>query len=336
MINSQTSSHALDLLEKLETLYPRNFGLYFKDLSSGESLSWRADEIWYLASGVKLLIAFEVFRQIDEQQLSENTTLVVRPEDWVDGPGLTLQQPVGSTVSVGWLLEQMIEVSDNFASDLLIRQIGFEKFQSLPKKLNLKSFGLLTRLSDVRRLAFSKLFPQAHRLTGQDLLEIKLEPTPSQKIRRLQILLGIDTPAKTSWDDAFEQYYAQGYNSSTLTDYGLFLEKVFQGPPLSSTSQNRLLQLMLKCQTGTQRLKAGLPAQVLWAHKTGTQHRRVGDFGLLLDRVVKPRRACVIVACARGLSTLEDGEDVLRRVARLLTKSGVVSGFATDAPRSTL
>ncbi|MFN8790764.1 MAG: serine hydrolase [Bdellovibrionales bacterium] len=152
----------------------------------------------------------------------------------------------------------------------------------------------------------------------------------------MQSLLKTDAPARTSWDEAFEQYYAKGYNSASVTDYGLFLERVFRGTLLSAPSRTRFLQLMLSCQTGPQRLKAGLPPDVLWAHKTGTQHRRVCDFGLLLDREVNPKRACVLLACVRGLSTPEEGEEVLRRIATLLTKFGLFSEFSTNALRSTL
>jgi len=69
---------------------------------------------------------------------------------------------------------------------------------------------------------------------------------------------------------------------------------------------------------GQARILAGLPATASWAHKTGTQHRRACDVGILQFQEGRP---IVVAACTRGSRRVSEAERLLARIGRALTRA---------------
>ncbi|MCM2278914.1 MAG: class A beta-lactamase-related serine hydrolase [Oligoflexia bacterium] len=307
------------------------FGLYVKDLESGEELSYRGDERWYIASGVKVPIALEVLRQADRDELSLDDRIVLRADDYVDGAGGTNSHSPGAALSIRYLLEQMLIHSDNTASDLLLREAGLARVNALVQEEVGTGFSRITRLGDVRRLIYSRIFAGASSLSGAQLLSLKALPTDRQRVWKLGAFLGhASAPSNGGLDRAYAGYYASGLNSATLRAYGALLEKVWQGGVLGRASRDGLLKLMERSETGKNRVKAGLPSTWLFAHKTGTQRRRSCDFGILRDRERPDRKPVVIGACTEDYPNERQGEAVLKAIGRALAVVGPLApGQAT-------
>jgi beta-lactamase class A len=125
-------------------------------------------------------------------------------------------------------------------------------------------------------------------------------------------------------DSAFDPYYATNLNAATLQAYGRMLGALARGEALSPRTTALLLDIMTRTRTGPTRLRRGLPANVQLAHKTGTQHRRVCDFG-----IARPKQGSspgvVIAACSRGHASLAQGERRLRGVAEAVAASGLLT-----------
>lgn len=74
----------------------------------------------------------------------------------------------------------------------------------------------------------------------------------------------------------------QQLNRAQPEDIALFIQKVYEGEILSSKQTEIFKQIMLETNTGNNKLKAGLPTDILIGHKTGSSNRgadnrKVGD-----------------------------------------------------------
>ena len=331
------SSALQTALERVDARHPGDFGVYVRHLDRDESFSYRAEEPWYLASGIKVPVAIAVMRAVAGGALSLDTRVTLREDDYVDGAGGTNAFKPGARLRVAWLLEQMIVHSDNTASDVLIRTAGIDRVNAVAAELSGAADLRITTLADVRRLAYGQLHPAASRLGAADLLAIRASGAGPARVRTFAQRLSL-APAQLrldSLDAAFEAYYASHVNSASLVDFGRMLAALSDGRALPPRETVYLLDLMARVQTGHRRLRAGLPPGTRFEHKTGTQHRRTCDLGIATLPAAAPGAAparVVIAACTRGTGTAA-GERALRDVAAAITASGV---FRQAPPRPTV
>ncbi len=324
-------------LEAVDARHAGDIGVYVRHLGRDESFSYRADEPWYLASGIKVPVAIAVLRAVARGELALDTRIELRAEDFVDGAGATNHHRAGSRLRLDWLLEQMIVHSDNTASDVLIRSVGIEAVNAVAAELTDTAGLRITTLADVRRLAYGELHPSAARLRSADLLALKRSGTGQARVDKLVQLLQIPPRElrQPSLDRAFEAYYASEVNSASLVDFGRMLAALAEGRALDMPETSYLLDLMARVQTGQRRIRAGLPPDARFAHKTGTQHRRTCDLGIATVPAAgtsTPPARVVIAACARGTG-MAAGERALRGIGAAVTASGV---FVQGPPRPTV
>jgi beta-lactamase class A len=121
----------------LDALAPAGgeWAVYFKDLQTGAELAERADEPFHPASTLKVWVLMKVQRDARDGKYSlEDPVDVVRtfpsaarkdpkPFD-VEPASKRVAAAVGGRMTVGELDEHMIRVSDNVATNLLIRKAG--------------------------------------------------------------------------------------------------------------------------------------------------------------------------------------------------------------------
>lgn len=308
-------------------------GVYVRDLASGEDASYRAGERWYLASMVKVPVAIAVLRAVEDGRLTLDTAVTVRASDYVDGAGSTNHAPVGSQRTVRALIDPMVIHSDNTATDMLIDLVGLKAVNETVQSLVPEGIGRITTLGDVRRQVYGQLTPAAARLSGVDLLAIHRERGDEARVRKVSQLLEVPASRlRMPLEDAYTAYYASGVNSGRLDAYGELLAQLVDGRALGRPMTDYLLQVMERTATGTRRIKAGLPPDARFAHKTGTQRRRICDAGL----ITRPRTAdatrVLVVACVRGDLSLERSERALQQVGAALCRSGLITRGVPDAP----
>lgn len=314
-------------LASLAARHTAGVGVYVHDLETGVSVSHRADELWYLASTVKVPVALAVLRAVERGDFTLETTLRVRASDYVDGAGATNARAVGTPLSVRYLLEQMIVHSDNTASDMLIGLVGLQAVNVLVEQLVPSGLQRITTLADVRRQAYGQLTPQAAHLSGIDFLVLRQQRSDAERLHTLGRLLRVPTASfqVASVGDAFEAYYASGLNSGRLDAYAGLLQQLVEGQVLDAAHTAYLLRVMERVQTGTQRIKAGLPATARFAHKTGTQRARTCDSGLIsVPRPGRDKRV-IVVACTRGELLTARSDRALRDVGAAICRSGLLT-----------
>lgn len=326
-------------LQAIEEIFGGELGVYVQNLTSGEAYSWRADGPWYWASLVKVPVAAQVLAERQAGTLSLDERLTLSRSDFVDGAGPTNWHDPGTPISIRYLMEQMITVSDNTASDILIDRVGLEAVNERTRRMIAASggdpseVGPITKLVGVRQGVYGQLHPGARSLGGMDFIALRQHPV-SQRGQALARTLGVSTATFTQpdYDRAFDAYEATGENVGTLSAFGdllASLHPVNQGramDDLDAEHRQVLLDVMRRTSSGKQRLKAGMGEGISFAHKTGTQQRRSCDAGIAERANVDSDTvgAWVIVTCTRGPAALSAHERAMASVGEALRYSGAL------------
>ncbi len=328
---------ALRLQERLATIdaqLPGELGVYVKRLHDGGTLRWESAQRWYLASTVKIPVAIAVLESVDAGGLSLDQQIELQETDFVDGAGdLKLRSP-GERFTVAELLEHSIVNSDSIATDMLIRLLGVEQLNARVQSWTSSGFGPLTTLQQVRYDVYGVLAPGVASLPGRTFLSVRAAGHGEQRLSALAAALGVPR-ARLGGDDLeglFERYYASGNNAGSLDAFGALLEDLVRGELLTRPSTERLLAHMQRITTGKRRIEAGLPAQVPFAQKTGTQISRACNVGLLYP--AEEARQVVVAACAARYERLEQAEAAFQALGRALAETGALDGILDGAPDS--
>ncbi len=232
-----------------------SIGIGVLDLNTGESWYHNRKQRFPMQSVYKLPIAIAVLKFVDEKKISLDRLITIDKENFAPGNSPIVKEIKGNRAqfTVRDLLVRAMSVSDNTASDALVRSIGG------PSKVN----EILVKL-------------KIHNIRV-DRLERQIQPDS----------VGLGSPLP-EWSDTktFEAAIQQAPTSDkqiglkkyltdprdTATPEGLIdlLAKLQKQQLLSSDSTALLLQIMTNSPSGQKRLKAGLPKNWSIAHKTGT------------------------------------------------------------------
>jgi len=135
-------------------------GLYYRDLATGDSLAYGADRRFHAASTMKVPVLVQVFRDRDVGLLSLDDSLSVTNAfasivdgssydlDLADDSDSTLYARVGGRASIRELVELMITVSSNLATNLLITRVGPERANATAHALGADSIAVLRGVED--------------------------------------------------------------------------------------------------------------------------------------------------------------------------------------------
>ena len=111
------------LEEYLEGI-PGKLSVYYKNLSTGEVLDYHGGLPLMAASVIKIPVLVETFRQIQAGSLKRDQLYVLKEEDKMPSCGCLNRMHAGMNLTVQDLYNLMIILSDNTATNILIRLLG--------------------------------------------------------------------------------------------------------------------------------------------------------------------------------------------------------------------
>ncbi|MEA5471024.1 serine hydrolase [Spirulina sp. 06S082] len=118
----------LPLKTKIEAIAQQNprydLGVFLLDLDTKAYVNWQGIKQFSAASTIKAPILVAFFQEIDARQVRLNETLIMDEESRVGEAGRMQYQPVGSKFSAKETVEKMIVVSDNTATNMIIKRLG--------------------------------------------------------------------------------------------------------------------------------------------------------------------------------------------------------------------
>jgi len=109
---------------------PAAIALDVLDLNTGYTAGFNAARSMPAASTIKLPVMVEVFSQLEAGRFDLQRRVMLLASDKDYGSGELCDAPVGTTYPVSVLLEKMIDISDNTATNMLIRLVGRSSINS--------------------------------------------------------------------------------------------------------------------------------------------------------------------------------------------------------------
>lgn len=252
---------------RLAGLLPGELGAMIVHLESGRSVAINADRAFPMASTMKVPVAVHILKLVDEGRLSLQQQVTLGQDDVypeMGGP-MDLHLSAGSAISVRDLLHMMITVSDNNATDILVRLGGgtgavTQRMRTLGiDELRVDRY-IWELLANYRGNDASQTMP----LGPAEYANLSRSPR-SEELRR-------------SHADAWN---ADPRDTSSARAMSQLLARIWRGQVLSAGSQQVLQQIMLDTRTGSGRLRGMLPMGTPVAHKTGTVGDVINDVGVI-------------------------------------------------------
>ena len=147
--------NANDITQRLSAL-PGHIGLYYKDLTDGETYSYHADDAFSAASVIKLPMMAAIARRVRAGEASWEERLIARNEYRVPPCGALWFFRDEPAVRMDTLCELMITISDNMATNMLMRRFTIDGLNADFRAIGLKTTHLERLLFDSEASAQGK------------------------------------------------------------------------------------------------------------------------------------------------------------------------------------
>lgn len=141
-----------DILGRLEKL-PGRIGFYYKNLVTGEVITYKEDESFLAASVIKLYIMAEAVRQCKAGILTKDDMVVIDKSKCVPSCGALTYMHDGLEVTIQDLYTLMIILSDNSATNFLIDILGEEAINDGIRALGHEKTQLNRKMYDAEKSA---------------------------------------------------------------------------------------------------------------------------------------------------------------------------------------
>ncbi len=136
-----------DIIRRLSQVRGK-VGFYYKNLVSGDVISYNEDEPMLAASLIKLTVLGEVFRQLDCGKLKEDEIFITRECDKVPSCGALNYMDEGLNLTLRDLYTLMIILSDNYATNILIDKCKIDNINDFIKANGLTNTVLKRKMFD--------------------------------------------------------------------------------------------------------------------------------------------------------------------------------------------
>ena len=304
--SSEPSQRIERLRNQIEASFERaegEFGVAAKHLETGEEISINGDTYFPMASVFKIPVFVEVMAQIKEGLFTLEDEVSIQKTDQHLGSGyLSDLDAPGIKLSIRNLINLMMMISDNSATDILLTKVGAENVNN-----RLRSYGL-------ERITVDR--------TCQNLImdAIGMDHEKYKDLPLDDVIKAYRKERKEN-PESFEQTAAKFSqvikDQSSPKAMNRLLELIFNREILDEKSCDFIISVMLKCQTGERRLKGDLPRTVKIAHKTGTIGGTVNNAGILylpdnLGHVV------ITVFTKDTEEETQDIEDIIAQISRFV------------------
>ena len=123
-------------------------GFYYKNLVTGETVTYQEDLPLIAASVIKLPMMVEAFRQFDAGELNPDELYIVQDIGKVPSCGVLTYLHDGLAVTIRDLVVLSIIVSDNTATNLLMDLLGIDSVNALLDTLDMPTTRLRRKMFD--------------------------------------------------------------------------------------------------------------------------------------------------------------------------------------------
>jgi beta-lactamase class A len=160
--NRKSLKKAGDAIDSVIAATPGTFAIAFLDLRTGKALYRNATMEFHAASTMKTAVMVEVFRQVRARKFSLTDSLLLKNSfrSIVDGSPFSLESSsdsddslyarLGQKVPMRKLVHEMITVSSNLATNLLIEKVSAHNVATTMKTLGVPHIKVLRGVEDAK------------------------------------------------------------------------------------------------------------------------------------------------------------------------------------------
>jgi beta-lactamase class A len=267
-------SHAADLdsdrlqaeVARLAKISDGVVGMSALHVESNRRFAFHGEDRFPMASSYKVPIAVQLLARVDRGELRLDQMVTIEPRDLHPGSGMinALLNKPGVALSLRNLLELMLLISDNSATDIVLRLAGG------PQAVTAKMRELNISGIDVSR-------PTANLIADWDGASL-----PTENEWRPELFTkAFAAVAPEQRQQAHDRFNQDPRDTSQPNAMAALLEKIYHRQLHHPETADLLLDIMNRCQTGDARIKGMLPPGTEVAHKTGSIGGTVNDVGIL-------------------------------------------------------
>ncbi len=236
-------------------------------LETGRRVSLSGSDRFPMASTFKVPIAVQLLTRVDAGEVKLDQMIEIKQSDLHPGSGTLseLFNKGGIALSVRNLMELMLLISDNSATDVLLRVAGgAEAVTSRMRQLGIEGINVnrSTALLIADWIGATNLPPEDKWSPATFDMAFEMVKPEDQKA-------------------AAKRFDLDARDTSTPDGMAALLERIYRKDLLKEKSADLLLDIMKRCRTGQARLKGLLPAGTEVAHKTGTIGGSTNDVGIM-------------------------------------------------------
>jgi beta-lactamase class A len=274
-------------------------GVTIEHLESGLRIDLRGDVAYPMASTFKLPLLVTLFHQVDEGKVRLDEMVSLESGDLHIGSGrLDDFAAPGISLSIANLAALMMRVSDNSAADEILSRVGPESVRQRLRALEIEGIS-------VDRTAQRLIL---------DSLGMPHERTEGMARREILDYLNAYQPAPGELEAAASAFERDPRDTATPSAMNDLLRAIYSGRAASASSTRRITEILLACETGTNRIPGRLPEGAGAAHKTGTLGGAVADVGVLY--LPDGRGHVLMSVLMRGVKDREKAESAIAEIAR--------------------
>ncbi len=287
-------------IQRLAELTEGTVGVAAFHLETGRAVYLNRGVAFPMASTFKVPIAVQLLNRVERGELGLDSIIEIQPTDLHPGSGtLTrLFDDPGVYLSARNLLELMLLISDNSATDILLRTAGGAGAVNA-RMAALGVDGI--RVDRPTSLLIADYvgvegLPESGEFTNDEFREMAAALSDSAR------------------DAAAEAFAEDPRDTATPEAMADLLIQIWKGMAVNAEHTELLLDVLKRVQTGTDRLKGMLPPGTDVAHKTGTIGGTSNDVGIIY--LPDDAGHVVTVVLVKDGPDSDDRAHAIRQIAR--------------------
>ena len=287
-------------LNRLGKLSGGTMGVGVIHIESGRRLYINNGESYPMASTYKVPIAVQLLKRVQMNEITLNQMVEVQTYDLHPGSGTLSRLFInpGVILSVRNLLELMMLISDNSATDIMLETAGGSKRINTTLKKN--------RINGMR----------VDRSTVQLIADwVGVDISGGKEFSNEDFIKKYESLSEEEIESANRAFSRDLRDTSTPEAMALLLEKIWKKEILTPKLSELLLDIMGRCKTGEERLKGMLPEETFVAHKTGTIGTTTNDVGII-ELPQKKGHVVVVAFVKDSVLEIPEREKAIAHVAR--------------------
>lgn len=167
-MNNIPESYWKELEEKLEQL-PGNLSVVYRNLSNGEEFQYREGELHIAASVIKLFLMAAVYQGFEDGKYQKTDRILIKRENCVPSCGVINYLQEEQNLWVRDLVELMVIVSDNTATNALFDFVGEEELNKfIHETLHMPNTAFRRKMFDSKRAAMGI----ENHITAEDVAQL--------------------------------------------------------------------------------------------------------------------------------------------------------------------